>query len=605
MSKNNENNSQNQNQKQRERDAGYRKGRHTMYQNKIRLANNDERNTPLDDNEVVLAFPYKDCVLTGGMTKEDKSKNIEERFLHLEIDKKDIDALRDNKVLTNFSVVDINGEKKVTKPDQVEFFDEKGNLKNNLLIKGNNLISLYSLREQFVGKIKMIYIDPPYNTGGEANIFTYNNSFNHASWLAFMRNRLEVAKRLLRDDGFIAITIDHAELFYLGVLADEIFERENYITTISILHHPASRTNENFFATSNEFMLIYSKDKSKAVLGSFEISQDTKKSFSLQDDISKYKLKNIIRQGEGMNARREDRPKQFYPIYVSQDLQDISLKKQNGYYEVLPVDRGVEWVWRFSSNTLQQKIDIGDVIAKKIKNNKLSLFYKIRITDYQGRKPTTMWDDTRYNATQYGTKLLSTLLGYKPQFSYPKSLYAVLDTLKITTEKDDIILDFFAGSGTTGHATLALNAEDGGNRKFIMCEQIDEHFGVCKERVTKVLQKSEDLFNKASDEKVVACELKKYNQEYIDQIRGAKTKDELKKVCERILSSSHPFLQFDFIKEDFDCDDKTISLEEQKAKLVQVLDVNQLYHNQLDMKDRSHNISQLDQELTNKFYGFE
>ena len=598
MSKNNKTNKQN-----KQNNSGYCKGRYTSYQNKIRLANNDERNTPLDDNEVVLAFPYKDCVLTGGMTKEDKNKNIEERFLHLEIDKKDIDALRDNKVLTNFSVVDINGEKKVTKADQVEFFDEKGNLKNNLLIKGNNLISLYSLREQFVGKIKMIYIDPPYNTGGEANIFTYNNSFNHASWLAFMRNRLEVAKRLLRDDGFIAITIDHAELFYLGVLADEIFERENYITTISILHHPAGRTNDTFFASTNEFMLVYSKDKSKAVLGNFEMSKNIEESFNLEDDISKYKLENIMRKGETRNARREDRPKQFYPIYVSQDLQDISLEKQGGYSEVLPVDKGIEWVWSFSPNTLQEKINAGDIVAKN--NGGMSLYLKRRITDYKGQKPRTVWHDARYNAMQYGTKLLEEILGYKPQFSYPKSLYAVLDTLKITTEKDDIILDFFAGSGTTGHATLALNAEDGGNRKFIMCEQIDEHFSVCKERITKVLQKSEDLFNQASDEKVIACELKKYNQEYIDQIRGAKTKDELKKVCKQILSSSHPFLQFDFIKEDFDCDDKTISLEEQKAKLVQVLDVNQLYHNQLDMKDRTHNISQLDQELTNKFYGFE
>ena len=598
MSKNNENNSQKQRERERKRDAGYRKGRYTSYQNKIRLANNDERNTPLDDNEVVLAFPYKDCVLTGGMTKEDKSKNIEERFLHLEIDKKDIDALWDNKVLTNFSIVDINREKKVTKPGQVEFFDEQGNLKNNLLIKGNNLITLHSLRQQFTGKIKMIYIDPPYNTGGEANIFTYNNSFNHASWLAFMRNRLEVAKRLLRDDGFIAITIDHAELFYLGVLADEIFERENRVGVITVVHKPEGRSQEGFFGTSSEFMLVYAKNKKNAHFQKVILNTNkAQEKFDLQDEIGKYKLRSFIRGEEVC----ENKPHLFYPIYVSQDLKDITLTEKTGYTPVFPIVSNVERVWFLVPKSFNEKAKRGDIIAEKDKNGEIRIFYKVRETEVL----VTHWVEKKYNATAHGTNLLTDVLDYKPQFSYPKSLYAVLDTLKITTEKDDIILDFFAGSGTTGHATLALNAEDEGNRKFIMCEQIDEHFSVCKERITKVLQKSEDLFNKASDEKVIACELKKYNQEYIDQIRGATTKDELKKVCESILSSTHPFLQFDFIPEDFNCDDKTISLEEQKAKLIQVLDVNQLYHNQLDMKDISHKISQLDQELTDKFYGFE
>lgn len=184
-------------------DNSLKKGRYTKHSNKIGLYSNSKNSFIKNDTEVVLNFPFKDTVLEAGMSKEDSGR--EERFLHLEIDSKDIDTLEEPKVLTDFSYIDKDGEKPLTTGNDIEFFDTKGNLSQNLLIKGNNLLALYTIRERLAGKIKLIYIDPPYNTKGDANTFTYNNSFNHSAWLTFMKNRLEVARELL--SGMMALLL--------------------------------------------------------------------------------------------------------------------------------------------------------------------------------------------------------------------------------------------------------------------------------------------------------------------------------------------------------------------------------------------------------------
>ncbi len=181
--------------------------------------------------------------------------------------------------------------------------DTDGTIKENLIIKGNNLLALHSLKKQFAGKVKLIYIDPPYNTGGDANIFTYNNTFNHSTWLTFIKNRLEVAKKLLRDDGFIAIAIDHTELFYLGTLADEIFCRENRLGIITVRHFPGGRTNDKFFATTNEFMLVYACNIDIAKVKELNISEEKfLKKFSEEDEKGKYRLSQFARMGEGLST---------------------------------------------------------------------------------------------------------------------------------------------------------------------------------------------------------------------------------------------------------------------------------------------------------------
>lgn len=198
------------------------KQNYTKYPNKIGLFVNES-------DEVILSFPYKDCVLEAGMTKEN-AKREQEYFLHEDRDKQDIDTLFAPKALTNFKKIDKNGETNIESADDIEFWDEDGNLQQNLLIKGNNLVALHSLSTRLAGKVKLIYIDPPYNTGNDG--FSYNDRFAHSTWLTFMKNRLEEAKNLLADDGVIFVQCDDNEQAYLKVLMDEIFGRENFVSNI-------------------------------------------------------------------------------------------------------------------------------------------------------------------------------------------------------------------------------------------------------------------------------------------------------------------------------------------------------------------------------------
>lgn len=195
---------------------------YTAFKNKIGLTVGDEYVS--ESKEVVLAWPYKDCVLEGGMTKEDQKRD--EIFYNETLAPDDINRLLDAKVFTNFKRIDKKGEHKLDGFNR----DEKGVIKDNLIIKGNNLLALASLKKEFAGKVKLIYIDPPFNTGSDS--FNYNDSFNHSSWLVFMKNRLEQAKKLLTDDGNIFIHIDINESHYLKVLCDDVFDRENFVEEI-------------------------------------------------------------------------------------------------------------------------------------------------------------------------------------------------------------------------------------------------------------------------------------------------------------------------------------------------------------------------------------
>ena len=210
-----------------------------------------------------------------------------------------------------------------------------------MLIKGNNLVVLHSLKKRFAGKVKLIYIDPPYNTQTDANTFAYNNNFNHSTWLTFMKNRLEVAKDLLRDDGVIAIAIDHYELFYLGVLADEIFGRENRLGVIAVVHNPGGRQDDKYFPTAHENMIIYAKNKILVEIYSLGISVEKLKQYTKTDKYGNYKLRAFRRSGN--NSNREDGPGLWYPIYINVETLDISLEDKNGYIKLLPIDdKGVE-----------------------------------------------------------------------------------------------------------------------------------------------------------------------------------------------------------------------------------------------------------------------
>ena len=554
---------------------------YTAFKNKIGLTANGEYLT--EAHEVVLDFPYKDCVLEGGQTKEDQKR--QEIFWNETLAPDDIDRLFEPKVFTNWKKYDKDGEHEVTDIS----------LEDNLIIKGNNLIALHSLKEVYRGKIKLIYIDPPYNTGGDANIFTYNNTFNHSTWLTFMKNRLEVAKKLLTNDGFISIAIDHYELGYLIVLADEIFGRENRLGIISIVNNPMGRNQAKYFSTINDFMLVYAKDSKQAKFNNVILDDELAKSYKLKDSKGKYKLKQFIRIGGGNDNLRVNKESFWYPIYVNEDLDKISLEKQKNYYELFPKTRsGQERTWKLSKKSTKDKLE--ELVAVK-ENGIIVLYEKYRID--KGQKVPTIWSDKKYNANHHGIRLLEKILKRK-DFSFPKSLYTIVDTLKILTSKNDIILDFHAGSGTTGHATIALNQEDGGNRKFILVEQLDEHVNICIERNQQVLIQ-EDISSS-----FISFELSKWNENAKNEISECSNVEELINKFEDFYEKYHIKYNVDVkqFKENVLNDDKflNLSFDEQKQLFLNMVDCNQLYINYSEILDSTHLIEKRDVSLNHKFY---
>ena len=562
-------------------DKNFLANSYTRFRNKIGLNIGDK--FLRERGEVSLVWPYKDCVLEGGQTKdEEKRKEI---FFNEILAQDEINQMFDPKVLTNWKRHAATGEQEVTGIQR----DENGIIRENLIIKGNNLIALHTLKQQFREQVKLIYIDPPYNTGGSTDSFSYNNDFKHSTWLTFIRNRIEIAKELLKNDGFMAVTIDHVELFYLGVLLDEIFGRENRIGIVTIYINPKGRQHERFFSAATEHMLVYAKDISKAKFNKVALDKDKIESFDKRDEEGNYRLEQFIRVRS--STSRTNKPKFWYPIYVSKDLKDITLTKKNDYHEVFPINNGREFTWKTKPETFEKR-NVGDYFVAVEQHGQIIILHKY----HEQQVIKNLWTDKKYFPEFQGTNLLKNLLG-KNLFSYPKSLYAVLDTLKIMTGNDDIILDFFAGSGTTAHAVLELNAQDNGDRKFILVEQMNYVENVTVPRVEKVIEKQGGDF--------IYCELMQYNQTYMDKIQAAQSSEKLIALWQDIAENS--FLNW-YANEEMpqDAVDDFIAidnLEVQKHCLVELLDKNQLYVNLSEIEDADFAVSAEDNALNKAFYG--
>lgn len=363
-------------------------------------------------------------------------------------------------------------------------------LPTNVLIEGDNYHSLSVLNYTHKGMVDVIYIDPPYNTG--ATDWRYNNDYvdntdqwRHSKWISLMRNRLVLAKNLLSERGVIYCAIDHYELFALGLLCDEIFGESNRLGVVTVIHKPEGRQFANFFSPSNEFMLVYAKNKAYAALNQVILDDEQKGRFSQSDDQGLYYLKNFIRLTDGKYSLRENSPEGFYPIYVSKDLTTFDLNKKPGYLEVFPItDRGVERTWKTFGDTFMKKVANGNIVAKE-ENGKINIYEKLR----EDQVIKTHWNRKEYHAYHYGTKIIEEILGVK-KFDFPKSLNLLIDILKLSTRKNSVVVDFFAGSGTTGHAVLELNKQDGGNRKFILCTNNENNIAedVTYERLKRVIK---------------------------------------------------------------------------------------------------------------------
>ena len=393
----------------------------------------------------------------------------------------------------------------------------------NLYIEGDNLEVLKLLRENYLGKVKMIYIDPPYNTG---NDFVYNDDFAqskvqfeansglfdedgnrmtdpmvqntesngrfHTDWLNMIYPRLKVAKDLLADDGVIFISIDHNEVLNLSKIGDEVFGAHNRIGLLSVVNNLKGRSDDRFFATCNEFVLVYTKNHASYIINGFELEDEELDSdYEKQDEISYYKLIGFRKTGNAW--KREERPYMFYPvlfkdglfstvsedefslIYTNNTFNDTFVDSltskyiQLGYKVVWPkTEDGVYGRWRWGKETFFQQKDINLEF-----NNAGTLCTKMRATFEDGsirmKSAKTLWYKPEYD-TGSSAKLLKSLFVNAGIFDNPKSLIYLKDIIKIATNNDSLILDFFSGSATTAHAVMQLNAEDGGSRKFIMVQ---------------------------------------------------------------------------------------------------------------------------------------
>jgi len=561
---------------------------YTSFKNKIGLTAGDDYLS--ESNEVVLVWPYKDCILEGGMTKEDQKRD--EIFYNEILAPDDINCLLNAKVFTNFKRIDKKGEHKLDGFKR----NEKGTIKDSLIIKGNNLLALASLKKEFAGKIKLIYIDPPYNTGSDS--FGYNDNFNHSTWLVFMENRLRIAKELLSDTGVILVQCDDNEQAYLKVLMDEIFHRDNFVSSIAIISNPGGR-DYGGIARTHEYVLLYAKTTEYEVSNYFD--KDKKMPFG--DKIGKYDLRELRNRNIKFNDK--NRPNLCYPFYINskniiegEDLYKISLTNKKGWIELFPKkSQGVQTVWRWGKDKVLENLNI-NVLAKRTKNG-WQIVEKYRDGTRMAR---SVWSESEMR-NEFGTLELKKLFGGKSGFNYPKSEYLMKRVIEIGSNYGDIILDYHIGSGTTCAVAHKMG------RQYIGIEQLDYGDVDNIVRLKKVIDGEQTGISTLLLEPwkgggdFVYMELAKWNEEWVEKVEKAKTGKELAKLCNEMEETA--FLSYKVDPKIIDTNAKSfaeLSIADQKKFLIECLDKNQLYVNLSEIEDSEYKMSKEDIRLNKEFY---
>lgn len=361
----------------------------------------------------------------------------------------------------------------------------------NIYIVGDNIDALKHLIGSYAGKIKCIYIDPPYNTGSDGFVYPDKFSFSveelvniinideeeahriinlagkssHSAWLTFIYPRLVLARTLLSDDGVIFISIDDNEQMNLKLILDEIFGESNFLGEITVVNNPRGR-DYGGIANMHEYLLVYQKS-SEANLNNLK---QPDKVFPLQDRISGFELRELRNRNIAFN--KDNRPNLYYPFYINENreldngLLEISLEAKDGFVSILPKEsQGVQTVWRWGKEKAKENLNI-NIAAKKMKDGGYMIVEKYRKSDVMAR---SVWN-TKDDNSEKGTLLLKELFNGKKLFDFPKSVNMIKKILEMGMNENSIVLDFFSGSGTTAHACMQLNAEDGGHRKYILVQ---------------------------------------------------------------------------------------------------------------------------------------
>ena len=558
---------------------------YTAFKNKIGLVNNKDELIS-QTNDVVLNFPYKDCLLEGGQTKEDKKRK--EVFFNRTLAHDEITCLLEPKVLGNFKRYTKDGEQEVKKLKR----DDKGDLKENFIFKGNNLLVLHSLKQQFAGKVKLIYIDPPYNTGNDS--FGYNDNFNHSTWLTFMKNRLEVARELLREDGVIFVQCDDNEQAYLKVLMDEIFGRENLNSIISIKVSSESgvKVNANKPVRIKEYLLTYAKTAKYIYKKGFVKNKNFDPNYS-------YYVKN-----------RNQKPSTWEIQNIKKAFEKIE-KKEAGFESLYNFQvKNKDKIFSVRDISVKLKEQFGDnpnqffVIKKENKSTILwkkgeVVFFENKVNFVDGEECATkylsdIWNDISWDGiAKEGTIKLKS--GKKPE-------RLIKRIIEISTQPNDLVLDFHLGSGTTCAVAHKMG------RQYIGVEQMDYVQDIAVERMKKVIEGEQGGISKVvkwqGGGEFIYAELMEVNQIYIKQIEEAESLEQLQAVYEVVQEKA--FLSYRVKKfEGRVIDDeefKFLSLEEQKQILIEILDENMLYLAKNEMGDKDFGIDEKVLELNKQFY---
>ena len=564
---------------------------YTKYSNKIGLTAGGKF---IDESEdVVLDFPFKDTVLKAGMSKEDldKGETADEPFLNEVIAKPEIDELLEPKVFVNAKRYDADGE------HEVDSFTDS----DNLIIKGNNLIALHSLKKRYAGKVKLIYLDPPYNTGSDS--FEYNDHFNHASWLIFMKNRLEIMKQLLsQDDGIICVQCDDNEQAYLKVLMDELFGRESFMSTITVqMSQPTGFKMKHVdvrLPKLKEFILVYKMNPNSNInIVKKQKSKWDSEYKNILLGISKEEMHfiNEVRTNNNRNDEDIDR--------VTSILKKATYTSLSEFFKKNDIENNLQFLydnaWRIfqtvsmpSQNNKKIALESRDKLNQTLfpiitPQNEMYLIKgdfdesvtkpRMKIifaNNYLMVNVCDLWTDIKTTGLDNeGVVKLSN--GKKPEALMGR-------IIKMFSNENDIVLDAFAGTGSTAAVSLKLK------RKFITLEQLNNHINLAKKRLKSVILGetsgiSKDV-NWQGGGSFVYAELMEKNGGFVRDVEKAANTTELLAVFDRMKNMADFDFRVDLDK--FKAELNTFeSLADQKRELLRILDKNQLYYNYANIDD--------------------
>jgi adenine-specific DNA-methyltransferase len=518
----------------------------TGFKNKIGLVTNGDYLK--EKGDVVLAWPYKDCVLEGGQDNEDQSRD--EIFYNEALSPDEIDRLFEPKVLTNFKRYNSKGEHKIA-----EFKAD-----DNVIIKGNNLLALHCLKQKFRGQVKLIYIDPPYNTGNDS--FHYNDKFNHSTWLTFMKNRLQVASELLSIEGAIFISIDDNEMPYLKVLCDEIFGRENFRNCIVWKKLTSAKAQSKFLGNVVEHILFYSKTDSVVFYEKYLESGKDDKNYPYEEEGTgrRYGSFDFTQAGQGEAKKFGDK--------------------------VLEPPKGKHWIW--GQEKINEGLKQGVIIFTKNGTPRLKRY----LDEKQGNYLSDLWNDEEVSPMSANDKERLSFNGQKKEALLKR-------IMEITTKENDLVIDFHLGTGTTCAVANKMK------RRYIGIEQIDSQIKIILKRLVEVIKGDKTGISQAVNYQgggsFVYAELMEWSEQYIQEIKDADSSRKLLNIYGKMKKEA--FFRYDVdlskLKEK---EFEKLPLKEQKQVLCECLDKNHLYVNLSEIDDATYKVSEDDKKLNKEFY---